>query len=128
MRPDRLVVGECRGAEIRELLAALNTGHAGGCATVHANSAREVPARLIALGSAAGLTPEAVSMQAAAALDVVLHLERGDDGVRRISEVGVVRLSGSGLVEVGSALCWDRHGPHRGADWPALAERLRMTS
>ena len=50
MRPDRIVVGECRGPEVRDLLAALNTGHAGGCATLHANAAADVPARLEALG------------------------------------------------------------------------------
>ena len=54
MRPDRLVVGECRGAELRELLGALNTGHDGGAGTVHANSLADVPARLEALGSLAG--------------------------------------------------------------------------
>ena len=55
MRPDRLVVGECRGAELRELLAALNTGHDGGAGTLHANSLADVPARLEALGALAGL-------------------------------------------------------------------------
>ncbi|HEX3005354.1 MAG TPA: TadA family conjugal transfer-associated ATPase, partial [Angustibacter sp.] len=55
MRPDRLVVGEVRGAEVRELLAALNTGHEGGCGTLHANDATEVPARIEALGALAGL-------------------------------------------------------------------------
>ena len=54
MRPDRLVVGEVRGAEVVELLAALNTGHEGGCGTIHANSARDVPARVEALALAAG--------------------------------------------------------------------------
>ena len=57
MRPDRLVVGECRGAELRELLAALNTGHDGGAGTLHANSLADVPARLEALGATAGLSP-----------------------------------------------------------------------
>ena len=56
MRPDRLVVGECRGAELRELLGALNTGHDGGAGTLHANSLADVPARLEALGALAGMT------------------------------------------------------------------------
>ena len=60
MRPDRLVVGEVRGAEVRELLAALNTGHEGGCGTMHANAAADVPARLEALGALAGLDRPAV--------------------------------------------------------------------
>jgi pilus assembly protein CpaF len=76
MRPDRLVVGECRGAEIREFLAALNTGHRGGAGTLHANSLRDVPARLEAVGMIAGLAPEALARQAMSGIDLVVHLER----------------------------------------------------
>ena len=76
MRPDRIVVGEVRGAEVRELLAALNTGHEGGCGTIHANAPDDVMARLEALGALAGLGPEAVRAQAAAAIDLVLHVVR----------------------------------------------------
>jgi len=89
MRPDRLVVGEFRGAEIADLLAALNTGHAGGAATVHANSVRDVPARLSALGALAGLGPVAVAAQAASALDVVVHVQRGRDGRRGVQQVAL---------------------------------------
>src|SRR6185369_8286835 len=64
MRPDRLVVGEVRGAEVIDLLAALNTGHEGGCGTLHANSPRDVPARVEALAVAAGLGRDAVHSQA----------------------------------------------------------------
>jgi pilus assembly protein CpaF len=98
MRPDRLVVGEVRGAEVSELLAALNTGHDGGCGTLHANRPAEVPARLEALGTAAGLDRTAVHSQAAAALAVVVHLRRGPQG-RRVEELGVVRRT-AGLVTV----------------------------
>lgn len=87
MRPDRLVVGECRGAEIRELLAALNTGHDGGAGTLHANSLADVPARLEALGALAGMSAEAVARQAVGAIHLVLHLER-KDGVRRLAQIG----------------------------------------
>ncbi|WP_104526328.1 TadA family conjugal transfer-associated ATPase [Blastococcus atacamensis] len=90
MRPDRLVVGEVRGAEVVDLLAALNTGHDGGCGTLHANRSTEVPARLEALGVAAGLGRAAVHSQAAAALDVVVHLRRGPAG-RRVEEIGLLR-------------------------------------
>lgn len=76
MRPDRLIVGECRGAELRDFLTAMNTGHAGAGGTVHANSPQAVPARLIAMGALAGLTPETVAVQTAAALDAVVHVER----------------------------------------------------
>ncbi|WP_082600255.1 TadA family conjugal transfer-associated ATPase [Agromyces sp. Root81] len=87
MRPDRLVVGECRGAELRELLAALNTGHDGGAGTLHANSLADVPARLEALGSIAGLSPDALARQTVSAFDIVLHLERVD-GRRRLAQMG----------------------------------------
>jgi pilus assembly protein CpaF len=98
MRPDRLVVGEVRGAEVTDLLAALNTGHDGGCGTLHANRPAEVPARLEALGVAAGLDRSAVHSQAAAALAVVVHVRRSPSG-RRVEEIGVVRRSGD-LVAV----------------------------
>ena len=83
MRPDRLVVGECRGAEIREFLAALNTGHRGGSGTLHANSLLDVPARLEAVGMISGLTPEALARQAMSGIDLVVHLERSGEGGRR---------------------------------------------
>jgi pilus assembly protein CpaF len=80
MRPDRLVVGECRGAEVVDLLAALNTGHEGGAGTLHANAAGDVPARLEALGLLGGLPRAALHAQVAAALQVVLHLRRTAEG------------------------------------------------
>lgn len=91
MRPDRLVLGECRGAEVRELLAALNTGHDGGAGTLHANSLRDVPARLEALGALAGLGPEAVARQAVSAIGAILHLTRSDAG-RRLAAVGALTI------------------------------------
>lgn len=121
MRPDRLVVGECRGPEVRDLLAALNTGHDGGCGTVHANAASDVPARLEALGALAGLDRRALATQAASALDVVLHLRR-DDGRRRLAEVGVVGRSTEGDLVVSPALGPGGPGPA----WPGLAERLGL--
>lgn len=76
MRPDRIVLGECRGPEVRDVLTALNTGHEGGWATLHANSPADVPARLTALGALAGLDEAAVAAQAVSALDAVVHLRR----------------------------------------------------
>ena len=99
MRPDRLVIGEVRGAEVVDLLAALNTGHEGGCGTVHANSAADVPARLEALGALAGLGREALHSQLSSALHAVIHLVRGSDGQRRVSEVRVVSRRGDGSAE-----------------------------
>ncbi|WP_400994300.1 TadA family conjugal transfer-associated ATPase [Agromyces sp. GXQ0307] len=96
MRPDRLVVGECRGPELRDLLAALNTGHDGGAGTLHANSLADVPARLEALGASTAMSAEAVARQAASAFDLVVHLER-IDGRRRVADIGVFRLRGDRL-------------------------------
>lgn len=97
MRPDRLVLGECRGAEVRELLAALNTGHDGGAGTLHANSLDDVPARLEALGALAGLTPAALARQAVSAIDAVLHVERDAEG-RRVAAIGELELVGDRLA------------------------------
>ncbi len=91
MRPDRIVVGECRGAELRELLTALNTGHDGGAGTMHCNSLADVPARLEALGVLCGLTPEALARQVVSALHLVVQLERRD-GIRRVVALGTFSL------------------------------------
>lgn len=121
MRPDRLVVGEVRGAEVTELLAALNTGHEGGCGTVHANAAADVPARLEALGTAAGLDRAALHSQLAAALAVVIHLVRDRGGQRRIAEVHVLDRDAAGLVVTVPALRWGAEAFAYGRGW----ERLR---
>ncbi|WP_182883880.1 MULTISPECIES: TadA family conjugal transfer-associated ATPase [unclassified Microbispora] len=111
MRPDRLVVGEVRGSEVVDLLAALNTGHEGGCGTLHANNAADVPARLEALACAAGLSREAVHSQIAAALDLVVHLVREPGGGRRrVAEVCVLERGPSGLVTAVPALAFDAEG------------------
>ena len=107
MRPDRLVLGECRGAELRDLLAALNTGHDGGAGTIHANSLGDVPARLEALGALADLGPEAVARQAVSALDLVVHLERRD-GVRQLVDMGEFRLDANGRLAVTSVRTGER--------------------
>ncbi len=104
MRPDRVVVGEVRGAEVRELLAALNTGHEGGCGTLHANSSADVVARFEALGALAGMSPAAVRSQLASAVRVVLHLRHTAQG-RRLVEVGVIGWR-SGELRVDPALTW----------------------
>ena len=121
MRPDWLVVGECRGAEVRELLTALNTGHSGA-GTVHANSARAVPARLAALGSLAGLGREAVDLQAASALDVVAHVSRTPAG-RRLDSVCTLHLD-DGVLTTRPALTVTAGQPEKGPGWPRLASLL----
>lgn len=87
MRADRLVLGECRGAEVGAVLSALNTGHAGGGLTLHANSLADVPSRVIALGYHAGMSTELVAALARGGLDVLVHLERGEHG-RHIAALG----------------------------------------
>lgn len=123
MRPDRLVVGEVRGAEVVDLLAALNTGHEGGCGTLHANSAADVPARVEALALAAGLGREAAHSQLAAALDVVVHLTRRE-GMRRVAEVAVPQRDRSGLVTMTTAVTLAGDDPVEGPGAGRLAELL----
>ena len=114
MRPDRLVLGECRGAEVREVLTAMNTGHQGGVATIHANSIQDVPARLVALASLGGLSPQTTTLLAASAFDRVVHVSQNRDGLRYVSALGVlathdgvlrgveqIRVTGDGLVDQG---------------------------
>lgn len=118
MRPDRLVVGEARGPEIVSLLGALNTGHEGGAGTLHANSAGDVPARVEALGCAAGLDRAAVHSRLAATRVMIVHLVRGSQG-RRVAELRVLRRDGSGLVRSVPAVSFDSDGTcreHPGAE------------
>ena len=98
MRPDRLVLGECRGGEVREVLTALNTGHRGGMATIHANSIEDVPARLLALGLLADMERAAVAAMAASAFDLVVFLNRDEGGCRYVQAIGELRLVGERLV------------------------------
>ncbi|MDI5969769.1 TadA family conjugal transfer-associated ATPase [Streptomyces sp. SL13] len=123
MRPDRLVVGEVRGPEVLDLLAALNTGHEGGCGTVHANAACDVPARLEALGSTAGLERAALHSQLASALSVVVHLARDRAGRRRLSELHVLERDAAGLVATVPAVVRSTDGRfERERGWRRFAE------
>ncbi|MGM1059689.1 TadA family conjugal transfer-associated ATPase [Saccharothrix sp. Mg75] len=117
MRPDRIVVGEVRGAEVCELLSALNTGHDGGAGTLHANSPAEVPARLEALAATGGLGRAALHSQVAAAVKVVLHVRRAVDGTRHLAEVGVLDHR-DGRLAVTPA--WRRDG-----GWQEAGDRLK---
>jgi pilus assembly protein CpaF len=119
MRPDRIVVGEVRGAEVCELLAALNTGHDGGACTLHANSAAEVPARMEALAALGGVSRAALHSQLAAAIRVVLHLKRSADGNRRLVEIGVLTREADEIVV---RTAW-RAG-HPTEAWTLLADLL----
>jgi pilus assembly protein CpaF len=105
MRPDRIIVGECRGPEVIELLLALNTGHDGGAGTLHANSPTDTPARLEALALTGGLDRQALHAQLGAAVQVVLHVRRLGH-VRMIDEVCMLLPQQSGLIT--TARAWGR--------------------
>ena len=106
MRPDRLVVGECRGAEVVDLLGALNTGHEGGAGTLHANTAADVPARLEALGLLSGVPAAALHAQIAAAIQLVVHMRRGAAG-RVVEEVVLLQPTERSIAVVSA---WHRLG------------------
>lgn len=92
MRPDRIVVGECRGAESFDMLQAMNTGHDGSMSTLHANSANEAVSRLqnMVLMSGHELPSQVIKSYIADAVDLIVHVSRMRDGIRRISEVADV--------------------------------------
>lgn len=102
MRPDRIVVGEIRGPEVIDLLAAMNTGHDGGAGTIHANSILEVPARMEALAARGGLDRAALHSQLSAAVDVVLVMKHTPQG-RKLAQLGV--LSGNPVY---ARVVWER--------------------
>jgi len=89
MRPDRIVVGECRGGEALDMLQAMNTGHDGSLTTVHANSARDALARLevMVLMSGIDIPVMAIREQVSSAIDVIVQQRRGRDGSRRLVEI-----------------------------------------
>ena len=128
MRPDRLVVGEVRGAEVVDLLAALNTGHEGGCGTVHANTAEALPARLEALAAAAGLGRDALHSQLAAAVQAVVHLVRGRDGLRRVAVIAALRRDATGRVRVLPALTAGPDGVSTGEGLDVLRRQFRASA
>lgn len=109
MRPDRIVIGEVRGAEALDLLTALNTGHDGALSTVHANSPADALRRLetLALMAAVGLPHEAIREQVGRGIDLVVHLQRATRGERRVTEVGEVVSAAGG---VGVRELWRRDG------------------
>ncbi|WP_332643992.1 CpaF family protein [Aeromicrobium sp.] len=126
MRPDRIVVGECRGAEALDMLQAMITGHDGSISTLHANSPREAVARLETMSLMAGtdLPAWAIREQVASAVDVIIHLDRMRDGSRRITAITEVLGMENDLVVLQDvfvfdyAAGFDANGKYRGTQIP----------
>jgi pilus assembly protein CpaF len=100
MRPDRIIVGEVRGAEALDMLQAMNTGHDGSLSTVHANTPRDALARIETMVLMAGydLPVRAIRQQVASALDLIVHLERLEDGSRRVTAITEVQRMESDVI------------------------------
>jgi len=100
MRPDRIIVGEVRGAEALDMLQAMNTGHDGSMSTVHANSPRDALHRVETMVLMAGLDlpMRAIRQQVSSALDLIIHLERFEDGSRRIAQITEVQRMESDVI------------------------------
>jgi pilus assembly protein CpaF len=100
MRPDRIIVGEVRGAEALDMLQAMNTGHDGSLCTAHANSARDALARIETMVLMAGydLPLRAIRQQVCSALDLIVHLERLVDGSRRVTGIVEVQRMESDVI------------------------------
>jgi len=126
MRPDRIVVGECRGGEALDMLQAMNTGHDGSISTLHANSPRDAIARLETMTLMAGmdLPMRAIREQVASAVDLIIHITRMRDGSRRITAITEVLGMENEVVVLQDAFTFDyaagmdAHGRYRGAQIP----------
>jgi len=129
MRPDRVVIGEVRGGEVLDMLQAMNTGHEGSLATVHANSAEDAVSRVMTMLGMSGVTfSEAIMAQMiASAVHVIVHVQRGSDGRRRISSI--VELAGTSVgaeVALQELFCYSQQGV--GADGQIVGEHEQLTT
>jgi pilus assembly protein CpaF len=136
MRPDRIIVGEVRAGEALDMLQAMNTGHEGSLATVHANSVNDALYRLETLASMSDVDVpfRALHEQVNEAIDVVCQLQRGSDGTRRITEVAAVVSQRDEPFRTASLMTWEpdltiadgKHGSFRTHPLPTeLVNRLR---
>jgi pilus assembly protein CpaF len=112
MRPDRIVIGECRGAEALDMLQAMNTGHDGSLTTIHANGPRDALSRIetMVLMSGADLPLRAIREQAVAALDLVVYIERLQDGTRRVTQISEVRGLEGEVITMQDIFAFHRDG------------------
>mgnify|MGYP006265924141 CR=1 FL=1 len=106
MRPNRIVVGEVRGVEILDLFTALNTGHTGGCATIHANSAHDVSARIEALGLLAGIPSEATHRLFGSAIKLIIELGIVPSVGRRVNGIYLAEYKNK---QVSMSTIWNQH-------------------
>ena len=115
MRPDRIVLGEVRGAEALDMLQAMNTGHDGSLATIHANSARDGLTRIENMVAMSGinLPPRSLRAQIASALDLVVQLERHEDGHRRIVSIQEIAGQEGEIITMAEIFCFEREGLDR---------------
>ncbi|HOC22306.1 MAG TPA: ATPase, T2SS/T4P/T4SS family, partial [Anaerolineae bacterium] len=125
MRPDRIIVGECRGGEALDMLQAMNTGHEGSMTTLHANSTREGLSRLETMVLMAGmeLPHRAIREQIAAAIDLIIHLERLRDGSRRVVAITEVQGMEGDVVTTADIFKFEQVGFENGK----VIGRLRPT-
>ncbi len=112
MRPDRIIVGEVRGAEVIDMLQAMNTGHEGSMTTIHANSSRDALIRLETMMSLSGLTiqEKAMRQMVSSSLDVIIQLVRHSDGVRRMASLSEITGMESGVISLQNIFIFERQG------------------
>jgi len=112
MRPDRIVVGEVRGAEVMDMLQAMNTGHEGSMTTVHANTARDALIRMETMISLSGYTiqEKAMRQMISSSLNLIIQLARHSDGKRRLVTLSEITGMESGIISLQDIFCFERHG------------------
>jgi pilus assembly protein CpaF len=112
MRPDRIIVGEVRGPEVMDMFQAMNTGHEGSMTTIHANSPRDALLRLETMVSLAGyqIPQKALRNLISSSLDVIIHLARHTDGVRRIVSFSEITGMENEVISLQDIFVFDRHG------------------
>ncbi len=112
MRPDRIVLGEVRGAEALDMLQAMNTGHDGSLTTIHANTPRDALGRVENMVSMSGIAfpVKALRSQIASAIDVVIQVERGEDGKRRVTSVSEINGMEGEIITMSDLFMFERQG------------------
>jgi pilus assembly protein CpaF len=112
MRPDRIIIGEVRGAEVLDMLQAMNTGHEGSMTTVHANTPRDALTRLENMAGMAGLNlpPKAMRQQISSALTAVIHIARLSDGKRKITSIQEITGMESDIITMQEIFTFEQKG------------------